>query len=226
MTIISAINQEPSRGIKHNSGLVFAICFCPFIEVDQPLECVRIVLIAITAQERYDHRFNLIDWDYTMRVQPEASILHFLHYSHFRDKGLAYELRECEYSEVWTSLLTRAHSTADHIDQYASYQSFPTSQMASYVCDIFTISSRDTCGLHLFIIRIALTIMPLPLPRQPNYTLASRVEGKSKSKGQPVSVRGFWSDIVCGPFAAFALEADEPRLFEARPFSGGRMTQQ
>ena len=38
-----------------------------------------------------------------MRVQPEASILHFLHYSHFRDKGLAYELRECEYSEVWYS---------------------------------------------------------------------------------------------------------------------------
>jgi hypothetical protein len=54
-----------------------------------------------------------------------------------------------------------------------------------------------------------------PIP-QPNYTLASRVEGKSKSKGQPVSVRGFWGDIVCGPFAAFAVEADEPRLFEAR----------
>lgn len=58
-------------------------------------------------KERYDHRFNLIDWDYTMRVQPEASILHFLHYSHFRDKGLAYELRECEYSEPNYTLASR-----------------------------------------------------------------------------------------------------------------------
>jgi hypothetical protein len=78
-------------------------------QISQPLECVQILLIAITAQERYDHRFNLIDWDYTMRVQPEASILHFLHYSHFRDKGLAYELRECEYSEVYERLCSITH---------------------------------------------------------------------------------------------------------------------
>jgi hypothetical protein len=39
-------------------------------------------------KDRYDNRFNLIDWDYTMRIQPEASILHFLHYSHFRNSGL------------------------------------------------------------------------------------------------------------------------------------------
>ena len=58
-------------------------------------------------KERYDHRYNVIDWDYTMRVQPEASILHFLHYSHFRDKGLAYELRECEYSEPNYTLASR-----------------------------------------------------------------------------------------------------------------------
>jgi hypothetical protein len=74
---------------------------------------------------------------------------------------------------------------------------------------------------------------------EPNFTLASRVEGKSvrnrsfvfsllenplyqshrfllnqKARGEPVSVRGYWGDIVCGPFAAFAVEADEPRLFE------------
>lgn len=29
-----------------------------------------------------------------------------------------------------------------------------------------------------------------------------------------MSVRGYWGDIVCGPFAAFAVEADEERLYE------------
>ncbi len=98
----------------------------------------------------------------------------------------------------------------------------------SCISDIPTDSSREKCENEVALFNSdfhhppSAPSSPFHHPPQPNYTLASRVEGKSKSKGQPVSVRGFWSDIVCGPFAAFALEADEPRLFEARGGFSGR----
>jgi hypothetical protein len=52
---------------------------------------------------------------------------------------------------------------------------------------------------------------------QPNRTLASYQEARSKSKGTTIQVRGFWADILNPPYFAFGIEADPedtPRLFK------------
>lgn len=121
--------------------------------------------------------------------------------------------------------------TADQVaNQFVSTSLSHITHCESCISNIPTVSSREKYGnkVALFYSDSAIASRDHHSPcTQPNYTLASRVEGKSKSKGQPVSVRGFWGDIVCGPFAAFALEADEPRLFEARASRarGALMTQ-
>lgn len=51
----------------------------------------------------------------------------------------------------------------------------------------------------------------------PNRTLASYQEGKSKTKGTTILVRGFWGDIVNPPYMAFGIDAeqeDRARLFK------------
>merc|ERR1719440_62752 len=52
---------------------------------------------------------------------------------------------------------------------------------------------------------------------QPNRTLASYQEARSKSKGTTVQVRGFWADLLNPPYFGFGIEADPedtPRLFK------------
>lgn len=58
---------------------------------------------------------------------------------------------------------------------------------------------------------------------QPNRSLAATAAGRAVEeydritgapKGRSITKRGFWGDILTGPFAAFGVEADDPRLFE------------
>eukprot|EP01083_Nonionella_stella_P286324 974602_1 len=49
-------------------------------------------------KDRYDVRRNLVDWDYIMDVRANASIVHSAHYQEFRESGLAFKLRACDYS--------------------------------------------------------------------------------------------------------------------------------
>jgi hypothetical protein len=52
---------------------------------------------------------------------------------------------------------------------------------------------------------------------QPNRTLASYQQARSKTKGTTIEVRGFWADILNPPYFAFGIEADPedtPRLFK------------
>merc|ERR1719192_871356 len=42
---------------------------------------------------RYDHRNNLVDWDYVTRLKPVAPIIHTVHYKRWREYGNAYEVR-------------------------------------------------------------------------------------------------------------------------------------
>ncbi|KAL8446386.1 hypothetical protein Emag_004752 [Eimeria magna] len=42
---------------------------------------------------------------------------------------------------------------------------------------------------------------------QPNKTLAAYVKGKDKKEGTNVMVRGFWADVVSGPFFAHGAHA-------------------
>lgn len=69
---------------------------------------------------RYDYRRNAIDWDYHMRLaqqgtpglDPSAgSIIHFYHFRRWRESGIAYELRDCKYSEVNRTLLSTAYGS-------------------------------------------------------------------------------------------------------------------
>ncbi|XP_068785295.1 dynein axonemal assembly factor 3-like [Struthio camelus] len=49
---------------------------------------------------------------------------------------------------------------------------------------------------------------------EPNWTLAS---GRLPSAdGQPAPDCGYWGDIVAGPFLAFGIESDDPRLLRER----------
>ena len=49
--------------------------------------------------DRYDHRDNMIDWDYTMRgPQDKFGWLHKIHYRRWRNTGLAFELRLADYT--------------------------------------------------------------------------------------------------------------------------------
>jgi len=50
-----------------------------------------------------------------------------------------------------------------------------------------------------------------------NRTLASYTEGKDRTKGTTIQVRGFWGDIINSPFYAFSTttnKEDKPRLFK------------
>jgi hypothetical protein len=52
---------------------------------------------------------------------------------------------------------------------------------------------------------------------QPNRTLASYMDAKSRTKGTSIQVRGFWADILNPPYFSFGVEADPedtPRLFK------------
>lgn len=46
---------------------------------------------------RYDHRKNLVDWDYQMSLKDYAPIIHFFHYREWRDSGVAFESRYASY---------------------------------------------------------------------------------------------------------------------------------
>ena len=48
---------------------------------------------------RYDVRDNLIDWDYHMNgIKDNNSIIHIKHYRHWRNTGIAFPQRDCEYN--------------------------------------------------------------------------------------------------------------------------------
>lgn len=44
-------------------------------------------------KDRYDVRANMIDWDYQMELREDAPVIHFFHYKHWRQTGVAFEQR-------------------------------------------------------------------------------------------------------------------------------------
>eukprot|EP00892_Ulva_mutabilis_P012430 jgi/Ulvmu1/955/UM102_0038.1 len=64
--------------------------------------------------DRYDFRRNMIDWDYHMRLMdgtsdpPPQSIIHFAHFRHWRLTGLAFEVRDSQYTVPNQSLFSTA----------------------------------------------------------------------------------------------------------------------
>ena len=74
-------------------------------------------------KERYDAMRNLIDWDHSMRLEPNASIIHVKRYRRWRVSGLAYEYRDSAYSHPNRSLVSyvrgrtkafKDHNLVDH----------------------------------------------------------------------------------------------------------------
>ncbi|XP_055993199.1 dynein axonemal assembly factor 3 [Sorex fumeus] len=96
---------------------------------------------------RYDSRRGVSDWDLHMKLHERgARVIHTREYRHWRDTGVAFELRDS--------------------------------------------------GAYLM----------------PNRTLAS---GHLVSyRGERVAARGYWGDIVTGPFVAFGIEADDQSLLQ------------
>mmetsp|Transcript_10524 Transcript_10524/g.20225 ORF Transcript_10524/g.20225 Transcript_10524/m.20225 type:complete len:289 (-) Transcript_10524:11-877(-) len=49
-------------------------------------------------KERYDHRVNLIDWDYQWHVKLLGPQIHFIHFKEWRNTGVAFEVRLARYT--------------------------------------------------------------------------------------------------------------------------------
>lgn len=49
-------------------------------------------------RERYDHRANLVDWDYQWHVKPMGPQIHFIHFKEWRLTGVAFEVRLARYN--------------------------------------------------------------------------------------------------------------------------------
>ena len=61
---------------------------------------------------RYDHRTNMHDWDYHMRVEPSgATGIHFRHFSQWRTNGVGYPIREATYPAPNRTLVSYARGT-------------------------------------------------------------------------------------------------------------------
>ncbi|KXS18668.1 hypothetical protein M427DRAFT_197113 [Gonapodya prolifera JEL478] len=56
--------------------------------------------------ERYDHRDNLIDWDYQMKLRDKAPMISKAEYSAWRDHGVAFQVRDSAYTHANRSLAT------------------------------------------------------------------------------------------------------------------------
>ena len=57
-------------------------------------------------KDRFDFRKNLIDWDYVWNIIGVASIIHKIHYTHWRETGIAFQIRDSTYNEPNITLLT------------------------------------------------------------------------------------------------------------------------
>ena len=74
------------------------------------MELAWSVGVGISTGERYDHRKNMVDWDYHTRlVQEGASVIHFRHFAQWRLTGIGFPVRESTYPEVNRTLVTRLH---------------------------------------------------------------------------------------------------------------------
>ena len=64
--------------------------------------------------DRFDHRKNMVDWDYHMRLDhasPNASVIHFKHFAHWRLAGIAYPVREATFPAPNRTLVGYATGT-------------------------------------------------------------------------------------------------------------------
>eukprot|EP00971_Amphidinium_carterae_P107714 2132878-Amphidinium_carterae.1 len=55
-------------------------------------------------RDRFDHRKNMMDWDYTTNIKPVAGIIHWFHYKEFCHSGVAFETRLGSYNTANKSL--------------------------------------------------------------------------------------------------------------------------
>eukprot|EP00698_Gefionella_okellyi_P002181 TRINITY_DN12016_c0_g1_i1.p1 TRINITY_DN12016_c0_g1~~TRINITY_DN12016_c0_g1_i1.p1 ORF type:complete len:497 (-),score=87.11 TRINITY_DN12016_c0_g1_i1:185-1648(-) len=61
-------------------------------------------------KDRYDHRANLVDWDYTMNLStnPGCTVIHPIQFRDWRETGVAYEIRDSAYTHPNRTLASRA----------------------------------------------------------------------------------------------------------------------
>jgi dynein assembly factor 3 len=59
-------------------------------------------------RDRYDHRRNMLDWDYSMGMAATAPIIHRVHFREWRLTGLAYEVRDAAYDTPNRTLASSA----------------------------------------------------------------------------------------------------------------------
>ncbi len=65
---------------------------------------------------RYDSRDNVIDWDYHMALREQTTIVHSKEYAKWRQTGVAFEVRDCNYTHP-----NRTMATVDGLKQASSF---------------------------------------------------------------------------------------------------------
>lgn len=110
----------------HPVARVFDFSLLKFKEKDELMDCFRswsrkvpfdMELARDRRQrkyydDRFDHRKNVVDWDYHMRIEPAgAGVIHFKHFAQWRLAGIAYPVRESTYPAPNRTLVGYARGT-------------------------------------------------------------------------------------------------------------------
>lgn len=61
--------------------------------------------------DKFDHRKNLVNWDYVSRLKPVAPIINSDQYKRWREFGNAFEIRDCTYSYPNRTLSSNCKTT-------------------------------------------------------------------------------------------------------------------
>jgi len=106
-------------------------------------------------RDRFDHRKNMMDFDYTTNIKPVAGIIHWFHYKEFCHSGVAFETRLGSYNtpnrslSSYTEAKDRAKGTTVSVRGFwadiinSPYHSFGTTTDEEAKARLFKVSSSQ-----------------------------------------------------------------------------------
>jgi Domain of unknown function (DUF4471) len=154
-----------------------------------------------------------IDWDYHMRLAPAGtpgtagagSVINFYHFRHWRQTGVAYEVRHCTYNAPnWTLLSTARGRTKEYKDRCALHRESPAygaGQTALTIC---------MPRIGAFRARTALQGL-----RSDRWCTANNVQGHMFA-GAAKTLVGWWRRVGSGATSCAALTTALARYVRTR----------
>ena len=98
--------------------------------------------------DRFDHRKNIVDWDYNMRLDAAgAGVIHFKHFAEFRLTGIAYPVREATFPAPNRTLVSFAKGTTKEFKDRDCNDKGRKVETRGFWCDILN-SPYHCYGTH------------------------------------------------------------------------------